>query len=175
MALPSWHEEAIAKHHARGGFHCGEPELDTFLARYARQAHERGASKTFLAISDEASGAILGFYSVSPASLAFETVPESVKKGLARHDVPVFRLARLAVDRSVQGRGLGGQLLLAAGRRCLRAASQTGGVALLIDAMSERAAHWYAAYGALARPDCPRSLLLPFATLHAALSAAGRL
>ena len=60
-------------------------------------------------------------------------------------------------------------------RRCLQAASQTGGVALLIDAKSERVAHWYAAYGAVARPDCPRSLLLPFATLHAALSAAGRL
>ena len=107
MALPSWREEAIAKRHARAGFQCGEPELDTFLARYARQAHERGASKTFLAISDEASGAVLGFYSVSPASLAFEAVPDSVKRGLARHDVPVFRLARLAVDRSVQGQGLG--------------------------------------------------------------------
>jgi len=175
MALPSWHEEAIAKHNARSRFNCGEPELDTYLARYARQAHERGAAKTFLAISGEAPGPVLGFYSVSPASLAFEATPGSVRQGLARHDVPVFRLARLAVDRSVQGQGLGGQLLLVAGRRCLRAATQAGGVALLIDAKSDRAAQWYASYGAVARPDRPHSLLLPFATLHAALSAAGRL
>ncbi|MEA1941713.1 MAG: GNAT family N-acetyltransferase [Pseudomonadota bacterium] len=176
MALPAWHEEAIAKHHRRAEFDCGEPELDTYLARYARQAHERGAAKTFLAIADdEPPGAVLGFYSVSPASLAFHDTPDSVRQGLARHEVPVFRLARLAVNRPVQGQGLGGQLLLAAGRRCLRAASQTGGVALLIDAKSDRAAQWYEAYGAVARPDRPHSLLLPFATLCSALSAAGRL
>ena len=175
MALPSWHEEAIEKHHRRAAFECGEPELDTYLARHARKAHERGAAKTFLAIADDAPGEVLGFYSVSPACLAFETAPDSVRKGLARHEVPVFRLARLAVARPVQGQGLGGQLLLAAGRRCLRAASQAGGVALLIDAKSDRAAQWYRTYGAIARPDRPHSLVLPFATLHAALSAAGQL
>ena len=59
------------------------------------------------------------FYSVSPASIAYERTPEVVKRGLARHEVPVFRLGGLAVDKSAQGQGLGGQLLLAAGRRCL--------------------------------------------------------
>ena len=54
-----------------------------------------------------------------------------VKRGLARHEVPVFRLGRLAVDRSVQGQGLGGQLLLAEGRRCLLVATKAGGIALL--------------------------------------------
>src|SRR5262249_22803260 len=67
----------------------------------------------------------------------------------------VFRLARLAVDRRIQGRGLGGQLLLAAGRRCLRAASEVGGVAVLIDAKNEGAAGWYAGYGAMALADAP--------------------
>src|SRR5713101_5819694 len=63
------------------------------------------------------------------------------------HDVPAFRLGRLAVNRLVQGYGLGGQLILAAGRRCLLAATEVGGVALLIDAKNERAAKWYALYG----------------------------
>jgi len=72
-----------------------------------------------------------------------------VKRGLARHEVPVFRLGRLAVDKSAQGQGLGGQLLLAAGRRCLYVASEVGGVALLIDARNERVAKWYACYGAV--------------------------
>jgi hypothetical protein len=48
--------------------------------------------------------------------------------------------SRLAVNRRVQGQGLGGHLLLAAGIRCLAVAEQVGGVALLIDAKSERAA-----------------------------------
>lgn len=93
----------------------------------------------------------------------------------ARHDVPVFRLARLAVDRSVQGCGPGGQLLLSAGRRCLLVASQVGGVALLIDAKNERIAQWYAGYGAVPLLDQPLSLLLPFKSIHAALTAAGKL
>ena len=60
--------------------------------------------------------------------------PEIVRRGLARHSVPGFRLARLAVDRNVQGQGLGAQLLLAAGRRCLRVSVEVGGVVLVIDA-----------------------------------------
>jgi hypothetical protein len=94
---------------------------------------------------------------------------------LARHEIPVFRLARLAVDNSVQGLGLGGQLLLGAGRRCLFVAVQASGVALLIDAKNERAARWYASYGAVPLLDAALSLLLLFTTIHAALSVAGQL
>lgn len=60
--------------------------------------------------------------------------------------MPAFRLGRLTVDRSVQGRGLGGDLLLAPGERALAGASQVGGVALAID---DKAARWYERFGAL--------------------------
>jgi len=119
--------------------------------------------------------AILGYYSLSPASIAYERTPEVIKKGLARHEVPVFRLGRLAVDKSAQGQGLGGQLLLSAGRRCLQVAAEAGGVALLIDARNQRVAKWYASYGAVPLLDAPLSLLLPFKTIHSALAAAGKL
>ena len=94
-------------------------------------------------------------------------------RGLRRYEVPVFRLGRLAGDRSVQGQRLGGRLLLAAGVRCLAVAEQVGGVALLIDAKSERAAAWYSGYGAVALKDTPLSLILPLATIAAALSRCG--
>jgi len=174
MRLPGWHEEPIEKRHDRAAFDCGDADLNTFLVRHARQSHEKGGAKTFLAI-DDGNSKILGFYSLSPASIAYERTPEVVKRGLARHEVPVFRLGRLAVDISVQGHGLGGQLLLAAGRRCLRVAAEAGGVALLIDAKNEGVAGWYANYGAVALQDAPLSLLLPFKTIHAALAAAGKL
>jgi GNAT superfamily N-acetyltransferase len=87
--------------------------------------------------------------------------------------VPVFRLGRLAVDLRAQGQGLGGQLLLSAGRRCLFAAKEVGGVALLIDAKNERVARWYASFGAVPLLDEPLSLLLPLSTIEAALEAAG--
>ena len=143
MSITVWHEEPIGKHHDRESFNCGEEALNEFLRHYARKSHESGGAKTFLAIAD-GDNSILGFYSLSPASITYSRVPEVVRRGLARHDVPAFRLARLAVDRKAQGQGIGGQLLLAAGRRCLRAATEVGGVALLIDAKNEKVAGWYA-------------------------------
>jgi ribosomal protein S18 acetylase RimI-like enzyme len=83
-------------------------------------------------------------------------------------------LARLAVDRRLEGRGIGGQLLLAAGRRCLLASVEVGGVVLVIDAKNERVAEWYATYGAMPLLDAPLSLLLPLATIEAALKKAGK-
>jgi GNAT superfamily N-acetyltransferase len=174
MSLPGWHEEAIRKTHDRAAFDCGEAALNEFLRRYARKSHDMGGAKTFLAVDDRDHKAILGFYSLSPASMEYARTPEVVRRGLARDDVPVFRLARLAVDRTVQGKGLGGQLLLAAGRRCLFAAAEVGGVALLIDAKNERVAGWYAGYGAVPLPDAPLSLLLPLITIEAALKSAGK-
>ena len=169
----AWREVPIGKQYGREAFDCGEEALNEFLRLHARKSHERGGSKTFLAV-DEADGkTVLGFYTLSPASLTYERTPESFRRGLARHDLPVFRLGRLAVDRNAQGQGLGGQLLLAAGRRCLLAATEVGGVALLIDAKSERVAQWYTSYGAVPLLDAPLSLLLPLRTIEAAIELAG--
>ncbi len=175
MSLPEWRDEPIAGKHDRASFDCGEPALDEFLRRHARQSHDKGAAKTFLAVSQSDGRTILGFYTLCPASLEYSRAPEIIRKGLARYDLPVFRLARLAVNRTVQGHGLGGQLLLAAGRRCLLAATEVGGLALLIDAKNERAAKWYASYGAVPLADAPSSLLLPLATIQAALELVGKL
>lgn len=175
MNLPDWREAPISKSHDREAFDCGEAELNEFLQRHARQSHERGGAKTFIASPVDDASRVLGSYSLSPASIDYARTPALAKKGLARYDVPVFRLGRLAVDRTMQGKGLGGQLLLAAGRRCIHAAALVGGVALLIDAKSDRVTAWYAAYGALSLLDAPRSLVLPLDTIAAALKAAGRL
>ncbi len=170
--MTSWHEEPIRKAHDRQAFDCGEAALNEFLQRYARRSHELGGAKTFLAIDDRDNKTILGFYSLSAAAVGYARTPEIVRHGLARHDVPCFRLARLAVDRRFQGQGLGGQLLLAAGRRCLLAAAEVGGVALLIDAKNERVATWYSSYGAVPLNDSPNTLLLPLSTIAAGRQAA---
>ncbi len=129
MTGTAWHEEPISKRHNREAFDCGEAALNDFLRRYARKSHDLGGAKTFLAIDDADNESILGFYSLSPASIEYARTPEIARRGLARHDAPAFRLARLAVNRGVQGQGLGGQLLLAAGRRCLLVSAEVGGVA----------------------------------------------
>lgn len=174
MSIPVWHEEPIGKRHDLDAFDCGEAPLNEFLRRHARKSHDLGGAKTFVAISDADNKTILGFYSLSPASVEYARTPVIVKRGLARYDVPCFRLARLGVDRKLQGQGLGGQLLLAAGRRCLLAAAEVGGVALLIDAKNKSVAGWYARYGAVPLEDAPLTLMLPLATIMVVLKAAGK-
>lgn len=104
--MAAWHEEPINKKQDRGAFDCGEEALNEFLRRYARKSHELGGAKTFLAIDDADNKAVLGFYSLSPASVHYARTPEIIRRGLARYDVPGFRLPRLAVDRGCTGREL---------------------------------------------------------------------
>ncbi|AZO07772.1 GNAT family N-acetyltransferase [Mesorhizobium sp. M2D.F.Ca.ET.185.01.1.1] len=175
MSLPPWHEEAIARSHDRKAFDCGDVEMNAFLQRFARQGHEQNAVKSFCAVPDDAPEKILGFYSLAPASVEHHAVPPPMTKGLARHDVPGFLLARLAVDKSVAGRGLGGQLLLAAALRCIRVTEEVGGVLMIIDAKSSRAASWYASYGAEPLNDRPMTLVVPLKTFAETLKASGHL
>lgn len=174
MTAPVWHEEAIAKKHDRKAFDCGQEDLNRFLQQYARQAHEHGASKTYVAADDTDGKTILGYYTLSPAQVDFHRVPAVARLNLGRHDVGGFRLARLAVSKSCQGQGLGGQLLAAAGRRCMRASQEVGGTALMIDAKDEGVAQWYVSYGAVRLNDAPLSLLLSYGLLMAALRNAGK-
>jgi GNAT superfamily N-acetyltransferase len=174
LIVAAWHEEPISRKYDREPFDCGEEALNEYLRRYARKSHDRGGAKTFLAIADADNETFLGFYSLSPASVEYARTPEVVRRGLGRHEVPGFRLARLAVDRMWQRQGIGGQLLLSAGRRCLLASAEVGGVVLVIDAKNERVARWYAGYGAVPLRDAPLTLLLPLATIAVALEKAGK-
>lgn len=169
MTLPAWKEEAIARSHDRQSFDCGDPAMNDFLRRYARQSHEQNASKTFCAIDVSAPNRMLGFYTIAPSAVAYDIVPAAMTKGLARHEVSGFKLARIATDITVAGQGLGGQLLAAAALRCLRIAAEAGGMLLIIDAKSERAAEWYASYGAERLKDRPLTLVMPLATFFADL------
>lgn len=173
MTLPAWHEEPVAKQHDRKTFDCGDAELNGFLLRFARQGHEQNAAKTFCGIADDEPNRVLGFYSLAPASVSHELAPPAMVRGLARHNVPGFLLARLAVDRTVAGQGLGGQLLLAAALRCLRVTEEIGGVLMIIEAKNDRAAHWYGGFGAEPLADRPLTLVAPLKTFAAVLRESG--
>jgi len=175
MSIPQWHEEPITKSHDRASFDCGDTQMNEFLQRFARQSHEQNAAKTFSAVDNAIPNRILGFYTIAPSSVAHETVPAPMTRGLARHDVPGFKLARLATDRAMAGQGLGGQLLAAAALRCLRLAGEGGGILLIIDAKSERAANWYASFGAEPLQEKPLTLVMPLATFAPDLRAKGLL
>lgn len=172
--MPDWRQEPIGRHHDRKGFDCGAPDLNEYLNRYARQNHKSGGAKTFVAVSAAEPARILGYYSISPGAIEFARVPANLTKKLGRYEVPVFRLGRLAIDLSVQGKGLGGDLLLAAGERALAVAAEVGGVALAIDAKDEKAVRWYERFGAVALLDDPLKLILPLVVIADAIALAER-
>ena len=175
MTLPAWREEAIARSHDRQSFDCGDPAMNDFLRRYARQSHEQNASKTFCAIDVATPNRVLGFYTVAPSAVAYDIVPTTMTKGMAQHEVAGFKLARIATDITLAGQGLGGQLLAAVALRCLRIVTEAGGVLLIIDAKDARAARWYASYGAEPLRDRPLTLVMPLATFAADLKSKGLL
>ncbi len=157
-----WREEPVEKRHDRKSFDCGQPNLNIFLSQHARKAHDIGVSKTYVAVDINDGTSVLGFYTLSPAQVEFHRVPEIARAG-GRYAVGGFRLARLAVDKRYQGAGLGGQLLISAAQRCIRASEEMGGTALMIDAKDEQAAKWYRLFGAVSLNDAPLSLMMTYA------------
>jgi GNAT superfamily N-acetyltransferase len=170
----TWREEPIARRHDRKSFDCGSQELNAYLERYARQNHESGGAKTFVAVLPAEPMRVLGYYSISPGAIEFARVPIALTKKLGRYEVPVFRLARLAISLSHQGRGLGGELLLAAGTRALMVAAEVGGMALAIDAKDVHAVRWYERFGAMRLLDDQLKLILPLSVIANAINTASK-
>lgn len=132
----------LSSAHDRVTFDCGEPSLNDFLKRYARQNDEKGLGRTFVAVLPDAPR-IYGYYTLSSGAVKSETVPEK----LPRYPTPVALLGRLAVDESTKGQGLGKILLLDALRRVLPLAEQLGIFAVEVQAISPQAKSFYLKYG----------------------------
>jgi GNAT superfamily N-acetyltransferase len=121
-------------------FDCGQVALNQFLQRHALNNQRANSAQTYVCCDGEA---VVGFYSLTVGSVDHPSAPERVAKGLARHPVPVMILARLAVDQSFQGNGLGRALLKDALRRTLLAADIAGIRAVLVHAKDDEAREWY--------------------------------
>lgn len=111
--------EKLARDHAVDDFDCGSTPLDQFLQRHALGSQQSNAAVTYLGMADTA---VVGYCSLAVSEARSEAAPERLSKGLARHPVPLMLLARLAVHRHWQARGIGSGLLKDAMLRTLRAA-----------------------------------------------------
>lgn len=137
------------------GFDCGVAELNRYLQLFAWMNQQANASVTYVAMREDF---IAGYYSVAAASAQHAESPERLKKGLARHPIPVLLLARLAVDRRCQGLGLGAQLLRSAALLAVNLAKVAGLRALVVDAKDERARRFYERFNFQPFPENPLRL-----------------
>ena len=149
--------EPLGVEHQLEGFDCGKPALDDWLLRHARQAQGSGSAKTFVA----AEGArVAGYFSLTVGQVDTLDAPERIRKGMGQYPLPVVILARLAVSRQDQGRGMGFGLLQDAIRRTMLIAEQAGIRAMLTHPIDEEAAKFYTRFGFIASPLREQQLLL---------------
>ena len=142
-------------------FACGETALDEYLQRYASQDIKRGVARVFVAAPAAQPAVVAGFYTLSAASIAAETLPESLRKKLPRYPLPVALIGRLAVGQPFHGQGQGSILLADACQRVAAASQTLAVVAIVVDAKSPAAAAFYQHLGFVQLPGQPGRWMLP--------------
>jgi GNAT superfamily N-acetyltransferase len=153
------------KRHQVKDFVCGQASLDRWLQAYAGQSQRRDVARTFVAADSEMR--VVGYYTLVAGQVEHSAASTPVRAGVSRHfPIPICVIARLAVDRSWQGRGLGSDLLRDGLRRTLAAAEQIGIRAVLVDAIDQDAAAFYRQYGFESATESGPTLMAPLSALH---------
>lgn len=123
----------LAETDDRSGFFSGEPDLDRFFLKYAGQNQYRHhLGTTYVYVDDDER--LTGFVTVTAGSVEIDDLPVSARRRYPRYPLPVLRIARLAVDRSAQGKGIGSALLRFVLHLSLRMANDFGCVGVIVDA-----------------------------------------
>lgn len=134
----------LTKNHDIKDFDCDVSALNSFLKNYALQNINNNSARTYVAARENK---VVGYYSLAYGSVSYDDATRSrLSKGLAKYNVPVILLARLAVDKSEKGRGLGKSLLKDALFRTLEASKIGGLRAILVHAKDENAKKFYLKY-----------------------------
>lgn len=167
--MAAWIITPLTTDHDRSQFACGQPSLDRFLKESARQNQDKDFSRTFV-LTRQSEMKAFGYYTLAAGENDRASLPPAVSKKLPKYPVPVVVLGRLAVDESLKGKGLGKLLLSDALRRCLVVADSVGVFAVVVHAIDQSAADFYAkAADFIPLQDTPLKLYLPMATIRTAL------
>lgn len=147
----------LAADHLLDGFDCGKASLDAWLTHHAWTAQASGSAKTFVVADGPR---VVGYFSLAVGQVDSVEAPERIRKGMGQYPIPVVLLARLAVDRPYQGRGIGVGMLQDAIRRTLMIAEQAGIRALLTHPIDADADAFYRRFGFVSSPVREGQLLL---------------
>jgi GNAT superfamily N-acetyltransferase len=153
-------------HHDRDAFDCGEPALNEYLKKTASQHLKKGTANTYILVNLAEFHRLLGFFTLSFLEVDLSEVPAKYGKKLPRSHLPAVKLARLAIDKSCQGKNYGRLLLVDAMRRVATAIRNTAGVVgLFVDATNQNVAAFYEKFGFIPLRDNPFSLMIPQQTI----------
>lgn len=147
--------EKLRRDHVLTAFDCGQADLNSWLLKHAWQNQGASSAQTYVGVVD---GEVVGFYSLTVGHVEYAEAPERIQKGLARHPVPIMLLARLAVHKEWQGKGIGKGLLKDAVLRTMQAADIAGIRALAVHAKDDQARRYYEQFDFISSPTDPLHL-----------------
>lgn len=149
--------EKLRRDHILEHFDCGKEDLTRFLKRQAWHSQQAHSAQTYVLANELI---VRGYYSLAAGAVTHDEATERAKKGLARHPIPLILLARLAVDKPLQGKGLGAALLKDALLRAAQAADTIGARALVVHAKADDAKAFYEHFTFESSPTDSYHLLL---------------
>jgi GNAT superfamily N-acetyltransferase len=154
----------ISPDHLTDAFRCGRPSLDDWLHHRALKSEGRSA-RTYVACLGRT---VAAYYCFAAGAVRLDDVPKPMQRNMPTL-VPVILIGRLAVDAQYQGTGLGKAMLKDALLRALQAAEIVGARAVMVHAIDEEAATFYARRGFIRFPDASYTFFLPMEAIRAAL------
>jgi GNAT superfamily N-acetyltransferase len=155
----------LADHHQLGAFNSGVPTLDEWLRRRARANQVSGASRSFVVCADDI---VVGYYALASGAVNAAAASSRFRRNMPE-PIPVAVLARLAVDQTYHGQGVGRALFRDSTLRVMQAAEAIGIRGMLVHAISEEAKAFYVALGLSESPLEPMTLMVTLADLRATL------
>jgi GNAT superfamily N-acetyltransferase len=147
FAADSIQIEPIDAHHDRSSFSCGNESLDRYIHEQASQDVRRNTARVFVAVMPDRPEHILGFFTLSAATVVAADLPPAMEKRLPRHPIPAALIGRLAVDLAAAGQGLGSVLLADAVKKTKVAAETVAMSVIVVDPIDDGAQGFYAAFG----------------------------
>ena len=142
--------ERLDAHHDVSAFDSGNNELDGWLQRHGLPAQQMDSARTFVLIKQDR---VVGYFSLTMGSVLRQDAPAKLVRGVPAYPVGMVLLARLAVDRSEHGGGLGAMLLAEALRKAVAAGDAAAARLVVVDAIDENAARFYERFGFIPAPE----------------------
>jgi len=164
--VAAYRSEPLDERQDLSSFESGAPALDEWLRRSALHTQRMRTARTFVWIRERRT--VVAYYSFAAHLGVREELPDRIARG-SPDRIPSILLARLALDRALQGQGLGEQLLLDALSRAVAASDAAGARIVIVDAIDERAGGFYEHYGFTPVPGQPLRLVRKISDIAKAL------
>ena len=161
-----WDITPLTRAHKVSDFDCGDEELNRYIRQFADQHGRRGVSRTFVACPVADRTRIIGYFTISTASVAAEAAVTD--ENLPRHPIPVMHLGRFAVAAEFQGQGsIGPGMLGEVYDIALTLSERVGCYAIDVLAKTDRAKRFYERQGFIQLKDSDLHLWLRLKDIRA--------